>query len=35
MADPDELAALAKAVPPEVIRDAYRDLGVTGVTVTV
>jgi hypothetical protein len=26
MADPDQVAALAKAVPPEVIRDAYRDL---------
>jgi hypothetical protein len=26
MADPDQLAALAKTVPPEVIRDAYRDL---------
>jgi hypothetical protein len=27
MTDPDQLAALAKALPPDVIRDAYRDLG--------
>jgi Abortive infection alpha len=26
MSDPDQLAALAKAVPPEVMRDMYRDL---------
>jgi hypothetical protein len=26
MSDPEHLAALAKAVPPEVMRDAYRDL---------
>jgi hypothetical protein len=26
MSDPDQLAALAKAVPPEVMRDTYRDL---------
>jgi hypothetical protein len=26
MSDPDQLAALTKAIPPEVMRDTYRDL---------